>query len=42
MQLIRVCFGAASVVSDVTGDGDEIPMTMVAHSRGVAPGVLFG
>ena len=37
-----VCFGAASVVSDVTGDGDEIPTTMVAHSMVVAPGVLFG
>ena len=29
-----VRFGAALVVSDVTGDGDEIPMTTAARSRG--------
>ena len=31
-DLVR--FGAALVVSDVTGDGDDIPMTTAAHSRG--------
>ena len=29
-----VCFGAESVVSDVTGDGDGIPMTTATQSWG--------
>ena len=32
------CFGAASVLSNVTGDGDEIPMTTVARLRGGGSG----
>ena len=31
-------FGAALVVSDITGDGDEIPMTTAACSRGGGSG----
>ena len=33
-----VCFGAESVVSDVTEDGEEIPMTLAARSRGGGSG----